>query len=193
VNGISLAYKNEINSDWAWQLKFDADFDYHKFDYDQVRQHIYENNSLQNLSDTDERIDDNEGQSFTLSNNFLLNFYEINNFNSYVGMGPLLQYYRTRDYRESKSQQTDGSFAIGWSENISKNFLIGVSCIAGIEGKILSYLYIFAEYELIASYGWIESTYTSNSNSGNKYIIEYDGNVTQFELQNIKLGLILYL
>ena len=193
VNGISIAYMKEINSDWAWQLKFDADFNYEGYDLDRTQKSIYSDTSNTDYEYTHNSNEDDEGQSFAISFHYIYNFYKFRKFSSYFGAGPKLEYFRTRNTQKNKVEYNDGRIGYNWRETKINSFFFGASFVLGLEASILSYLSVIAEYELDINYGWHENKWTYIDTYNNKNINIYDGTRTQIELQNIKLGLILYL
>jgi len=193
VNGISIAYKKEINLDWAWQLKFDADFNYEGFDFDRTDKRIYSDTLNSNYEYNQKTIQDEEGQSFKISFHYLYNIYQFKKISSYFGGGAVFEYSRTRNTQKNKIEYNDGRIGNDWRETLINSYYIGTSFILGLESDILSYLSIIAEYELNLSYGLHENKRTYINSYNNKDIFIYDGTRTQIEMQNIKLGLILYL
>ena len=166
VNGISIAYKKEINSDWAWQLKFDADFNYNSIDFDRTYERIFVDTLLVDTKDIEKRFDDTEGQSFQINVQWFYNLYNIQKIKSYIGVGPLARYNREKNLTEYNWTELNGMKGNSWYEIEINSFYIGGSFLAGIEGKLFDYLSVFAEYELQIRYGWVENIRTIKFTQG---------------------------
>jgi outer membrane protein W len=185
VNGIFFAFKFNDNYPNVWRVKFDLSG---AITGDSYNEKPYYNGEL--------GVERENGTNTTVTNfsiSFEFNyFFNIHNqFDPYIGIGPLFKYSRDKYSQESKNLGLSNSSTS--YETVNSSYGIGLIGVAGVESKVIDFISLFIEYNLSYTYNWTNIEANQNwQPSDSHYESERDGNSWAFNISSAKIGIILY-
>ncbi|NJD22350.1 MAG: hypothetical protein FIA82_06720 [Melioribacter sp.] len=193
INGYSLSYLNLFCTSSG--IRFKIDLGAHGSFQNLDRSQSSSDNSLNNPFSQQQKFNE-EQENVTQNFNIVVNYLWISNIakevNLYLGIGPLISYYRTHSENNSKDvPTTQNNYNKSFYEITSSSFGLGLQGVVGVECNLTEKISLLAEFNLNGSYSWDhwkfsdENETTSLSRAENTE----DGHSWNYELNNIKIGI----
>ena len=185
VNGVSFALKTRKTYPSTWRLLFNLSWRLDDGSSKSKRSYS---------SDPDREIEIESGDSdlyfsFSFQYNYFFNISKY--FDPYIGLGPVLDYYRER-YKDNYNEITPGNIDQERTTTVTYSG-VGIIGVTGLESQVWKHLSLFLEYNIKLSYNWQSyksESYYSFSDSRSK--TEESGTRTRFEMSSVKIGVIVY-
>jgi len=193
INGYSLSYLNLFCPSSG--IRFKIDLGAHGSFQNLDRSQSSSDNSLNNPFNQQQKFNE-EQENVTQNFNIVVNYLWISNItkevNLYLGIGPLISYYRNHSENNSKDVPTTQSdYNKSFYEITSSSFGLGLQGVIGVECNLTEKISLLGEFNLNGSYSWDhwkfsdENETTSLSRAENTE----DGHSWNYELNNIKIGI----